>query len=124
VPLAKTAKIGVGPTAPHSLTTQHRKLATASALALALLIAQLGAVVHAYTHVRAIPRHGDSAGTPSQLCADCLAFAPLLAPAQAAAAAALVVLPAAHRIVQQPVTSLVDRAIAHFFESRAPPRSI
>jgi hypothetical protein len=104
------------------LITQHRKLATASAVAVALLIAQLGAVVHAYTHLRAIPDRADSAGTRVQLCADCLSFAPLLAPAQAAEPAALV-LPATVPLISLCAGgSLVDRAIAHFFQSRAPPR--
>ena len=49
-------------------------------LVVALVLAQTGALLHQYSHLRA---SGD-ATLPGQTCADCLAFSPLLATADAA----------------------------------------
>ena len=49
-------------------------------LVIALVLAQTGALLHQYSHLRA---SGD-ATLPGQTCADCLAFSPLLATADAA----------------------------------------
>src|SRR5213082_4038558 len=49
-------------------------------LALALLIAQTGAVMHEYVHLSA-SRESRGAPASSQSCPDCLAYAPVLAAA-------------------------------------------
>jgi len=49
-------------------------------LVVALVLAQTGALLHQYSHLRA---SGD-ATLPGQTCAECLAFSPLLATADAA----------------------------------------
>ena len=49
-------------------------------LVIALVLAQTGALLHQYSHLRA---SGD-ATLPGQTCVDCLAFAPLLATADTA----------------------------------------
>jgi hypothetical protein len=68
-------------------------------LVVALVLAQTGALLHQYSHLRA---SGD-ATLPGQTCADCLAFAPLLATADAAHGLPLV--------LQAPIsTCLCDRA--------------
>jgi hypothetical protein len=75
-------------------------------LVVALHFAQTGALLHQYSHLRA---SGD-ATTPGQTCVECLAFAPLLATADAAHGLPLV--------LQAPVsTRLCDRG------APSPPRT-
>lgn len=91
-------------------------------LALIVVIAQLGAQVHAYSH--GAPRLGAAAdpqrGHPVW-CGDCVAFAPLLA---TAGGTAFPVMPLPARVpTQAPAYSI---ALPHFFtytayRSRAPP---
>jgi len=83
----------------------------------ALLIAQMGAMSHAYSHA-----HQSGLGN-HESCNDCLGFAPLLS--AGAAPAALPQVEPQGRVVAVPVagTSLVDRCVILAFRSRAPPTS-
>jgi hypothetical protein len=85
--------------------------------AVALLIAQMGAMSHAYSHA-----HQSGLGS-HEFCNDCLGFAPLLS-AGAVPTALPQVVPQG-RVVAAPVAgaSLVDRSVILAFRSRAPPAS-
>jgi hypothetical protein len=85
--------------------------------AFALLLAQIGAMSHAYSHVV------DLRAGSHESCNDCLGFAPLLS--AAAAPAALPHIRAQGRAVDAPVSgiSFVDRFLTLAFRSRAPPSS-
>jgi hypothetical protein len=103
------------------LTRDRRKLGVHLILALALLVAQSGAQAHAYSHLKSGPNPADRAGTSTQLCAECLSFAPLLSAAGASNAsfAALTV-----KVVTLVFTNAAPRveACRHYaFRSRAPP---
>jgi hypothetical protein len=90
-------------------------------LVLAMLIAQLGAQVHAYSHLCVTPDRAAVMGTPSQVCANCLAFTPLFSAAHGSAELHDV----CHSAPDAPVTvaagSLVKSLPLHAFRSRAPP---
>lgn len=93
----------------------------------ALLIAQLGATAHAYSHSAADSSTHQSCSTgPTRTsshdpCNDCLAYAPLLS--AAAAPGPLPSLESHGRSVAQPVaaSSFVDLSLRLAFRSRAPP---
>jgi hypothetical protein len=93
--------------------------------AIALLIAQIGAMSHAYSHVAdlgAAGTHQSGLGS-HESCNDCLGFAPLLS--AGAAPAALPQVEPQGRAVSAPIggTSFVDRFLILAFRSRAPPAS-
>jgi hypothetical protein len=90
----------------------------ASVLSLALLIGQLGAEAHAYSHLS-----DDSKGLPgtSQSCRACLSFAPVQA-AVGGSSAAFVVAPCAGELYVLPEEILVPNSPSRrAFQSRAPP---
>ena len=66
-------------------------------LAFALLFAQFGLTVHASTHLKADPHAGP---TKTQLCGECLSFAPLQNAVGSAPAVVLAVKPPVHRIYE------------------------
>ena len=86
-------------------------------LALALVFAQAGAVVHGYSHLRA---PSEPAGS-TQSCPDCLAYSPLLAPAGGTSYcfALLPVQPGAS--YRPPVAPVVGHSTSYAFHARAPP---
>lgn len=90
-------------------------------MALALLMAQLGAQAHAYSHIHADSHPASQQDFHSAQCFDCLSFAPLLSSA-GAPNHALVVAPqgvtAAHDAV---LVTLAIASAPHGFQSRAPP---
>jgi hypothetical protein len=102
---------------------KHRfKLRFAVIAALALVIAQLGAMAHAYTHVpetRAVSQQ-TSPGV-HDFCSDCLNFAPLLAAAGAAAVLPFALPQGCCVAPQSQPDSLLDQKILLAFRSRAPP---
>jgi hypothetical protein len=93
--------------------------------AIALLIAQIGAMSHAYSHVAASEAAGTHQTGPGshEFCNDCLSFAPLLS--AGAAPAALPQVEPQGRVIAAPIsgTSFVDRFLILAFRSRAPPAS-
>jgi hypothetical protein len=91
--------------------------------ALALIVAQLGAMAHAYTHVpqtradsahQTVPNLHDS-------CNDCLNFAPLLAAAGAPAALPFALPQGCCIAPPTPRDSLLELKFLLAFRSRAPP---
>jgi hypothetical protein len=90
-------------------------------LALALILAQTGAVMHGYSHLRA---SGESPGVPatsSQSCPDCLSFAPVLAPAGGTSHSLTVAQAQIGTTYRTLVAPLVGHSPQHAFLSRAPP---
>jgi hypothetical protein len=92
-------------------------------LALALVLAQTGAMVHACSHLRASNEHLSSPGGAAQTCADCLSFAPLLAAAGSRSHALPVIAPitTSYRTLVAPLVGLSPR---HAFLSRGPPAPV
>jgi hypothetical protein len=102
---------------------KHRfRLRFAAIAALALVIAQFGAMAHAYTHVpqtRAVSQQ-TSPGV-HDFCSDCLNFAPLLAAAGAPAALPFALPQGCCVAPQSRPDSLLDLKLLLAFRSRAPP---
>jgi hypothetical protein len=102
----------------------HRfELRVAVITAVALLIAQLGAMAHAYTHTSDITptsTHQSNSGS-HDFCSDCLSFSPLLSAAGAPAALPFIEPQGRISVVQTECSSLVDRRLQLAFRSRAPP---
>jgi hypothetical protein len=99
------------------LSRRHFRL-IARALSLALLIGQMGAAAHAYSHVA-----DDSQGLPdtTQSCRTCHSFAPLLS-AVGGSQSVLMVAPCAVEAFVPVNTTLVPDSPHHpAFRSRAPP---
>jgi len=87
-------------------------------LSLALLFAQLGMVVHASTHLKSEPH-----AAQSQLCGQCLSFAPLQNMADGGAAVILVANVSDDRGADSALVPDAPRRAFAAFRSRAPPRS-
>jgi hypothetical protein len=87
---------------------------------LAMLFAQLGAQVHAYSHLGATPFRAAPVGAP-QMCAECLAFTPLYSAAHGAVKPEYFCHNAPDAYVAEPAGSLVKTLPLHAFRSRAPP---
>ena len=86
-------------------------------LSLALLVAQFGMLAHASTHLKADPH----APPTTQLCGECLSFAPLQNIVGGAPMVVLAVKPPVHRIHEiEPVAAGSPRPF-NAFRSRAPP---
>jgi hypothetical protein len=102
---------------------KHRlKLRFAVIAALALVIAQFGAMAHAYTHVpetRAVSQQASP--NVHDLCSDCLNFAPLLAAAGAPAALPFALPQGLCVAPQSQLDSPLDLKLLLAFRSRAPP---
>jgi hypothetical protein len=91
--------------------------------ATALVIAQLGAMAHAYTHIPTTRADSSQQTTPGihDFCSDCLNFAPLLAAAGAAAVLPFALPPGGSAASPSPHDSLLDLKLLLAFRSRAPP---
>ena len=106
----------------HPLSPRYlRRFAVMATLCLSLLVAQFGALTHAYSHLHPAGAKVDQAAAQSSACATCLQFAPLLSPA--GANSAVFVAPGAHLSLRHatPVVSLIARSVSNAFRSRAPP---
>jgi hypothetical protein len=90
-------------------------------LVLALLIAQVGAEVHAYSHLNSGADQAGAPGARIQFCADCLSFAPMLATAHSRDGQSVLRLSVGAPVAMPQLVSLVDRRPYHAFRSRAPP---
>jgi hypothetical protein len=102
----------------------HRfELRVAVMAAVALLIAQLGAMSHAYSHDAAIgsPSTHQTDASSHQPCDDCLAYAPLLAVSGAPAALPFIEPQGRGLATSATAQSLVDLSLTVAFRSRAPP---
>jgi hypothetical protein len=104
----------------------HRfELRIALLAALALLIAQLGAMSHAYAHDAAVgsPATHQTAAT-HDLCNDCLAYAPLLAAAGTPSALPYIEPQGRGLATRATAESLLDLSLTVAFRSRAPPKTL
>ena len=90
-------------------------------LSLALLLAQLGMIAHASTHLRADPH---AAPTQAQLCVECLSFAPLQNAVGGAPAVVIVVESPVDLIHEVEAAAAVPPRAFDAFRSRAPPVSL
>ena len=98
-----------------------RRFAVMSTLCLGLLVAQFGALAHAYSHLHSTGANLDQIALNSSVCANCLQFAPLLSPA-GASSAVLTALGAPLSLPHaKPVVSLIAHSVSLAFRSRAPP---
>lgn len=102
------------------MTRRNRNLIV-HLLSLALLIAQLGMVAHASTHLKSDP-HG--APTKAQLCGECLSFAPMQNVLGSAPAVVLAIKSPACRIYAVEAVATVPPRAFDAFRSRAPPISL
>jgi len=92
----------------------------------ALVIAQMGAITHAYSHDRAMGSPAVGSGSlhfvgSHNPCGDCLAFAPLLSAAGASGSLPFLDPEARDAIAHALPDSLVDGLPFLAFRSRAPP---
>lgn len=102
----------------------HRfELRIAFITAVALFIAQLGAMAHAYSHDSTLGPASTQQSAPSSHdpCNDCLAFAPLLSAAGTPAALPWNEPHGRSLAARASGRSLVDRCLTLAFRSRAPP---
>ena len=102
--------------------TRRLRIRWAVIAAAALLIAQWGAMAHAYSHVpqtRSVP--AQQPVPAHDYCADCLNFAPLLSAAGAPAVLPAVLPQACSAAPPAPLASLIDLEFLLAFRSRAPP---
>lgn len=90
-------------------------------LSFALLFAQLGLTVHASTHLKADPH---ATPTKTQLCGECLSFAPLQNVVGSAPAVVLAIKPPVDRIHEVEAVATVPPRAFDAFRSRAPPISL
>ena len=86
-------------------------------LALALVLAQTGAVVHGYSHLRAPSAPAGS----SQSCWDCLAYSPLLTTAGGANHVLPLARVQAGTSYRPPVAPVARQSTPQAFRARAPP---
>jgi hypothetical protein len=91
--------------------------------AIALVIAQLGAMAHAYTHVPQTRADSAQQTRPGihDFCSDCLNFAPLLAAAGTPAGLPFALPQGCCVAPSSPRDSLLDLKFLLAFRSRAPP---
>jgi hypothetical protein len=105
------------------IRVRHR-FVTFALLALTLLVAQVGALAHGYSHLR---WKGDLVGAgnaPSQICTECLSSTPLLAAGGVPESFVIFHPPCASEAPHETATSVVERHVIHAFRSRAPPRLV
>jgi hypothetical protein len=94
----------------------------AALAALALFIAQLGAIAHAYTHRPSTQTSTyQQIQTSHELCGDCLNFAPLLAPAGTPAVLAFSLQHSPSAPLSAAPASFLHHRTYLAFRSRAPP---
>ena len=104
-------------------TIVHRRRAGKAGvlLALALVFAQLGAITHLYSHLRAGADAGALAAKISHVCPDCQSFAPVLGSSGASTHAFAMASAQGAMLYQVPLAPRFARAPLTAFRSRAPP---
>jgi len=90
-------------------------------LALALLVAQIGAVMHGYSHLSTSVESRGAPVTSSQSCPGCLAYAPVLAAAGGTSHSPALAQAQVGTTYRTLVAPLVGYSPQHAFLSRAPP---
>jgi hypothetical protein len=92
--------------------------------AIALLLAQLGAMNHAYSHVPQVAATVQSPNPAAHsICDDCLSFAPVLSAAGSPTLLSFVAPPARAIALRAVAASLLNHRLDLAFRSRAPPVS-
>jgi len=86
-------------------------------LALALVFAQTGAVVHGYSHLSAPSAPARS----GEFCGNCLLFAPLLSAAGGTSHSFVLARVQPGPVYHPPVAPRVGQSFQHAFRARAPP---
>jgi hypothetical protein len=105
-------------------TPHHSSFGLALIAAMVLVLAQLGAMNHAYSHVPlAAATVQDSNPAAHTLCDDCLSFAPVLSSAGSPAVVSFVAPPARAIALRAVAASLLNHRLDLAFRSRAPPVS-
>jgi hypothetical protein len=104
-----------------STLSRRFELRFAVIAAIALLIAQFGAMAHAYSHVSDLSPASTLQSSGHDFCSDCLSFAPLLSAAGTPAALPRIEPQGPSPRVQAESSSLVDCHPHLAFRSRAPP---
>ena len=99
----------------------HPSALSGMLLALALLFAQAGAVVHAYAHHRSSAELLNTPVGSGEACQACCSFAPLLAAASGKHNSLHLLPSAAGTVCLAPATPLVALSPRHSFLSRGPP---
>jgi hypothetical protein len=103
---------------------QHSRFGLAVFAAIALFLAQLGAMQHAYSHVpQAAASLQESNPGAHALCDDCLSFAPVLSVAGSPALPPFVSPPGRAIALRAVAASLYKHRLDLAFRSRAPPVS-
>jgi hypothetical protein len=96
-----------------------RSLAAHVLLALMLLLGQIAAQTHAYTHLRLT---GDPAAPGQHTpCSECLSFAPLVSATHSSHGVPEFQFEDVRTKVDADSVSLISRRTSHSFQSRAPP---
>jgi len=90
-------------------------------LALLLLIGQIAAQAHVYSHLDAKAPRSDFTGAASQLCSECLSSAPLLSAAGAPASPFVARVATVATQIAAPLVAHFEIARHYAFRSRAPP---
>lgn len=98
----------------------RRRLSVRLLLSLALVLAQVGAVAHVYTHSRSTDLAGGFA-EQAQFCAQCQSGTPLLAAADCAPAHFELRPADGAAVLASNRASLIEAGPRHAFQSRAPP---
>jgi hypothetical protein len=115
--------IATTPQGPLMKLTHRLRIRWAAIAAVALLIAQVGAMAHAYSHVpqtRSVSAQQPLPGI-HDFCSDCLNFAPLLSAAGSPAALPFTLPQGSHAAPEVPFPALADLKLLLAFRSRAPP---
>jgi hypothetical protein len=85
-----------------------------------LLLGQIAAQTHAYTHLRLTGDPATPTGQHSP-CSECLSFAPLVSASHSSHGLAEFEFEDTHAKVDSDSVSLTSRSTSHSFQSRAPP---
>jgi hypothetical protein len=102
----------------------YTPFALALIAAFVLVVAQLGAMHHAYSHVPlAAATVQDSNPGLHTVCDDCLSFAPVLSAAGSPTVTVFIAPPARALALRAVVASLINNRLDLAFRSRAPPVS-
>ena len=110
----------MAPVFPGTPMRRHRSLAVYALLALMLLLGQLAAQTHAYTHLRLTGDPATPAGQHTP-CSQCLSFAPLVSATHGSHGIADFQFEDVRAKVDVESVSLATRRTSHSFQSRAPP---
>jgi hypothetical protein len=110
----------MAPVFPDIPMRRHRSFAAYALLALMLLLGQLAAQAHAYTHLRLT---GDPATPTGQHtpCPACLSFAPLVSATHSSHGVVDFKFEDTSAKVRTDSVSVTFRSTSHSFQSRAPP---